>query len=529
LAFYTKDIEQIHRLFSKSGLYREKWDREEYKRKTITKALEGSVDAKENLESPINTKEKLEVSNQETASIEPYVITEDRIYLNVLDSKGHHMFAYLGDSGKIEYSESVQVDGRTVFPQELPSSSNGKRLITVGIPLKESIDCSHTMGAEELFEVIKNHIKKYVDAPELEIEMFAYYILFTWYYKKVNTVPYLRYLGDTGKGKSRMLRVIIDLCFYPINAGGGSSTSGIMRFNQLWHGTLGLDELDIAGGMEHDLIKYLNLGFEAGNFFLKTNSSDFSKQEWFDPFCPKVIAMRKPFKDNATEGRLLSFTPRETTRQDIPMNLPPNLYEKEVEKIRALIARFVLSNWVTVDESKLLSCNDIHIEPRLKQLVIPMSLVLQLLPNGEERFKNYMQCRQEEVTKIRSESWEGMIFNCVWSLAIGNEIPLGKSEKFFVEGKVVAVTPLMVAEILGTSAKNVTQALMTIGFTTEMKYVNVPNESNKNTRTRMYVVPSAVAWREMVQRYLERDSESEEAVKNIPECPDVLKATKFMN
>ena len=43
-----------------------------------------------------------------------------------------------------------------------------------------------------------------------------------------------------------------------------------------------------------------------------------------------------------------------------------------------------------------------------------------------------------------------------------------------------------------------------------------------------YVVPNGGAWREMVQRYLEKDSESEEAVSSIPECPDVLKATRFL-
>lgn len=96
-----------------------------------------------------------------------------------MDRKGHHMFAYLGDNGRIEYSESVQVDGRTVYPQELPSSSNGKRLLTVGIPRKELIDSPQTMSAKELHELIKTHIKKYVDAPELEIEIFAHYILFT--------------------------------------------------------------------------------------------------------------------------------------------------------------------------------------------------------------------------------------------------------------------------------------------------------------------------------------------------------------
>jgi len=41
-AFYTKDPEQIDRLFRTSGLYRDKWEREDYRNDTIRKAIEGT-------------------------------------------------------------------------------------------------------------------------------------------------------------------------------------------------------------------------------------------------------------------------------------------------------------------------------------------------------------------------------------------------------------------------------------------------------------------------------------------------------
>lgn len=41
IAFYTQDYEQIDRIFTNSGLYREKWDREDYKSETIQKAVSG--------------------------------------------------------------------------------------------------------------------------------------------------------------------------------------------------------------------------------------------------------------------------------------------------------------------------------------------------------------------------------------------------------------------------------------------------------------------------------------------------------
>lgn len=44
LAFYTKDFNQIDRIFTASGLYNKKWDRNDYKFTTINKALSGVVD-----------------------------------------------------------------------------------------------------------------------------------------------------------------------------------------------------------------------------------------------------------------------------------------------------------------------------------------------------------------------------------------------------------------------------------------------------------------------------------------------------
>lgn len=41
LAFYSQDPEQIDRLFRESGLYREKWEREDYRDRTVRKALSG--------------------------------------------------------------------------------------------------------------------------------------------------------------------------------------------------------------------------------------------------------------------------------------------------------------------------------------------------------------------------------------------------------------------------------------------------------------------------------------------------------
>jgi len=81
----------------------------------------------------------------------------------------------------------------------------------------------------DLYTRLDQHIKKYCDMPDRDRELCIYYCLYSWFYTKCPTSPYLRFLGDTGKGKSRLTEVVSDLCFYPIKATGSSTTSGLMR------------------------------------------------------------------------------------------------------------------------------------------------------------------------------------------------------------------------------------------------------------------------------------------------------------
>jgi hypothetical protein len=485
--------------------------------KEITrKALEIRREAKEK-EASIEPEEEPVQTNSERIT-RSFIITEDEIYLSVRDKAGWPEFAYM-ENDQISYAPIIQIDGQDIDPQHLPIS-NGSFVPIVGVPIKEFIDEAQDVEPDDLFELIRNHMRKYIDAPDTDMEMFIHFVLFTWFYKKLNTTPYLRFIGDTGKGKSRFLKVVSDLCFYPITAEGASTASGIMRFKEQWHGTLKIDEADFNGGAESEIIKYLNLGFEEDHPFIKTNVANHKQQDFFDPFCPKVIAMRKPFQDMATEGRLLSFAPRETTRKDIPSNLPPE-YKENVDKIRGIITRFVLRNWKHVDPSKLIDCSDMEIEARLKQLTIPLSLTLQLFPEGEERFKDYIARRQDEVKEVRSQAWEGTIFNYVLSLATGEEEPHPDYGQFVTDDGILAVTPSMVAKGCGTTPKTASQTLASIGMTTEQKTVRLQTGSKK---TRLYVAPDENVWREIIQRYYYVDADSGD--RN-PPCPEVLKSSRY--
>jgi hypothetical protein len=79
----------------------------------------------------------------------------------------------------------------------------------------------------------------------------------------------------------------------------------------------------------------------------------------------------------------------------------------------------------------------------------------------------------------------------------------------------------MGAKHIGASTKAISQALGSIGMTTEQTTVRLQTGSKK---VRQYVVPDENIWRGMVQRYYYTDEESED--KN-PECPEVLKSRRY--
>ncbi|MDR3602075.1 MAG: hypothetical protein P4L49_16575 [Desulfosporosinus sp.] len=79
ISFYTKDFDQIDRLFCTSQLYREKWDRDDYKTMTICKAIEF-------------VKESYTGRQGEEASAQPVKKSQADILLELIEATGIELF-----------------------------------------------------------------------------------------------------------------------------------------------------------------------------------------------------------------------------------------------------------------------------------------------------------------------------------------------------------------------------------------------------------------------------------------------------
>ncbi|MFC1982483.1 DUF3854 domain-containing protein [Chloroflexota bacterium] len=423
------------------------------------------------------------------------------LWLEVQKLDGSYAFAHLNGSGAVALASEAILDKLHLLPRRLPEVDR-QRLPIVGMP-DETIQEAKLLQPVALYDKVKSHIRKYVDLAELDLDLCTMYVLFTWFYRKVNTVAYLRFLADTGKGKTRGKKVIGDLCFYPLYASGASSFSGIARTQQQWRGTLVIDEADFAGEKESQITKYLNLGFERGQYYILSDKQDPRSQDYFDAFAPKVLAMREPFHDNATEGRLLSITMYETAKSDIPIILSSQYYE-ETRVLRNELALFALRHWDDIDASKMMSFEDLGIEPRLKQLAMPLSIIFQLWPEGVEQFRQYLIARQREVRRVRSMSWEGSLVNLVIAIAAGDQDAGAEFSEYLEPGsdEPEAVTPSMVARQLKSSVKAVTQALVSVGFQVERRWITLYKEGREiKKQVRAYCVPDSRIWTEIISRY----------------------------
>ena len=463
------------------------------------------------------------VVSDEPAELERnYVYANNRLYLEVRRYDGGYGFAYLNDHKNVTIDAELSLSGQTVKPRSLPRIE-GKEIDIVGLP-DENIAAARLRSPDALYAKIKEHLAHYIDLPELDLELCVYYILFTWFYTKVKTLGYLRFLADTGKGKSRTQKAIGDLCFYPVFASGASTFSGIARLNNRWRGTLIMDEADTGGDKEHQFVKDLNLGFERGKYYVLSDKQNPRLQEFFDPFSPKILAMRQPFRDNATEARLLSVSPHETTNPKIPIILPDEYYST-MQQLRNELALFALHRIDDVHGSRMVLFADLDIEPRLRQLAMPLSIICQLWPHGADLFREYLVRRQNEVRKVRSLSWEGSLVNLVYGIACG-DTDLEESFSGYYDaasGRVQAVTPTMVARLVKSSAKLVTQTLTGVGFEVEWRWVDISHNGDTiKKRTRAYCVPDPQTWAEITSRYYHADDGALS-----PAIPDSLTSHRF--
>jgi hypothetical protein len=226
---------------------------------------------------------------------------------------------------------------------------------------------------QELVGQVQAFIHRYTDLSPMFEQIASYYVLLSWIYDRFSELPYLRFRGDPGTGKTRSLLIVGSLCYKPIFASGASTVSPLFRILDAVRGTLIIDEGDFRLSDERaELVKILNNGNARGFPVLR---SEVNAQREFNPrayavFGPKLVATRGAFDDRALESRFLTEEMGRTPlRDDIPISLPPG-YKAEALQLRnkLLLFRFHRRDGRATAEELV----DRAIEPRLNQIFVPL-------------------------------------------------------------------------------------------------------------------------------------------------------------
>ena len=313
------------------------------------------------------------------------------------------------DGKKVEYVGVIELENGTKI---IPILDDAIKEGAVLLPSEtEEYGTEHDL----YFEIVR-HIHRYLDvSPEFEQLIVPMYIFLTWVYDIFNVLPYLRVLGDTGSGKSRFLDIIGGLAYKPCIVSGCITPAPIYRMIRKWNGTIILDEADFKDSSEKsEVIKIFNCGFERKRLVVGCDMKNPDKLQYLPTFCSKIFSTRFTFYDKALESRCLTEKMMETIRGEIPNVLSKPYYEAE-KKLRNNLLMYRFRNRNKLDPNKV-DFDFGEIEPRLKQVMAPFSILLSGSDSLKDKFKIFLERHNKELIDERSTTFEGKIISTLLDL-----------------------------------------------------------------------------------------------------------------
>ena len=309
---------------------------------------------------------------------------------------------------------SVSIEHQVDLPtgERLIPYSATNNLIARGCVLLPS-DIGDERDKGDLVDDIRTYLRRYVDLSPAFEDIAPYYVLLSWVYDAFNELPYLRFRGDYGTGKTRALLAVGSISYKPFFASGASTVSPIFHVLDAFGGTLILDEADFRfSDATAELVKVLNNGNVKGLPVLRTMTNRHRELSptAFCVFGPKIIAMREGFSDPALESRFLTEeTGGRPLRSDVPIHLPDTLAVEARELRNKLLAwRFRARGSIAPDPSRLI----VGVEARVNQTALAL-LSLVDDPEVRARIATHLSRADTDVRQDRGMSEEAMVLTAL--------------------------------------------------------------------------------------------------------------------
>ena len=323
-------------------------------------------------------------------------------------------------TGMFRIEPEITVGNVQIVPPFMRDPLRGGELVRKGVVLLAEKPEEYGNEKELLNEIIA-FIHYFADVGDFYEKFSAYYTMFTWLYDLFNTLPYPRLLGDFGTGKTRYLSIMGAICYRGMITGGATTSSPIFRIVDAYRGTLVLDEANFRDSdMYNDLIKILNFGFEKGKQILRTEDIGGKLEpRAYDCYGPKIIGARVPFKDEATESRCLTHFTRGTLREDIPLLLGPEFWER-AKHLRNKLLMWRLRNYGKKFELDFNRFKEIQ-EARVKQITIPLMAIIDD-EDAKKEIEKQVYDYWQQLISARTETFEYDVLTALQTLWSGEKV-----------------------------------------------------------------------------------------------------------
>ena len=287
-----------------------------------------------------------------------------------------------GDQKLVPYFGDLERKGVTKFPSEV-------------VPYETEA---------ELLERISEFLHRYLCLEPSYERFVPYYVCFTWIYDRFPVLPYLRALGDYGRGKTRFLDAVGSICYKPTFTGGATTPAPVFRTLERHHGTLVIDEADFKTSEDwQEIVKILNCGFTRGYPVLRQEGMNKDRTQAYDVYSPKLLASRREFGDQALESRCITCNLNFIELQEeVPLVLPKVFWAEALElRNRLLWFRFqhyfeAGSEYEPIDQS---------VEPRLNQVLMPIYTIIRD-KRVRKDLKEFVREYNQQIMAWRRESFE---------------------------------------------------------------------------------------------------------------------------
>jgi hypothetical protein len=319
-------------------------------------------------------------------------------------------FAVARPDGTISLKTSVTVNGVTTFPplDQISRFERGSAILASGV--------DEYGTSQDLLHSIESHLGKYIDQESFIISLMANYVMMTYVWDAFSAIPYLRFKGQPGTGKSRCLKIMKNLCYRTINLGAGMSKAALYRSIDNVGGTLVIDEAEYgAANLQSDVMKVLNMGYEREGTI--TLCSPKGKDDWetrdYRVGGPKLLANRHDFGDFALETRCITI---ETVSRNLAEHIRaefPREFEKEGERLRNQSLKWRFDHLHSLDKREDALR---HLDGRARQLALP---IYSVSPDLEFR-RVFIRRMEEGSESLREDDPSRIVLEAIASFAKQN-------------------------------------------------------------------------------------------------------------